>query len=308
MTRTVGFFYSDRFLDHAPPRGHPERPDRLRAITGHLRTTDVWKRLVVRAPSPATPAQVRTVHAASHLDFVRSVCESGGGFLDEGDTHAVAQSYDVALLAAGAGILAVDAVLKRKLDAAFCAVRPPGHHAERDRPMGFCLFNNVAIAARHALAVHGIERVAILDWDVHHGNGTQHLFEDDPSVLYMSLHRYPFYPGTGARTERGKWKGEGYTLNIPLPAGTGEVRYLEAFANEIVPALESFAPGLLIISAGFDAHRDDPLGGMNLTEESFAQFTRMVRDIAPIVSMLEGGYDLEALGRCVEKHIETLVH
>lgn len=308
MARTVAFFTSDRFLDHVNPRNHPERPDRLRAITGRLRSSPLWKVLAVTAPTPASPAAVRQVHAASHLEFIRATCESGGGLLDAGDTHAVPASLDVALLAAGAPIAAVDMVLDGKAGAAFCAVRPPGHHAERDRPMGFCLLNNVAIAARHAQQERGVGRVAILDWDVHHGNGTQHLFEDDPTVLYVSLHQYPFYPGTGERTETGTGKGTGYTLNIPLPAGTGEDDYGEAFETEIVPALRSFAPGLLLISAGFDAHRNDPIGGMELTEQSFALFTRMVRDVAPVVSVLEGGYHLEALGRSVEEHLRALMH
>lgn len=223
--------------------------------------------------------------------------------LDEGDTHAVRESFEAALLAAGAVNTAIDAVLQSKVGAAFCAVRPPGHHAERDRAMGFCLFNNVAIGARYAQRMHRIERVAILDWDVHHGNGTQHIFEADPTVFYISLHQYPFYPGTGAREERGVGEGEGFTLNIPLPAGTGEARYLEAFRNEIVPALQDFKPELLIISAGFDAHRDDPLANMMLTESSYGKMTEQVMGIAPIVSVLEGGYNLDALARSAEAHI-----
>lgn len=223
--------------------------------------------------------------------------------LDEGDTHAVRESFEAALLAAGAVNTAIDAVLQSKVGAAFCAVRPPGHHAECDRAMGFCLFNNVAIGARYAQRMHRIERVAILDWDVHHGNGTQHIFEADPTVFYISLHQYPFYPGTGAREERGVGEGEGFTLNIPLPAGTGEARYLEAFRNEIVPALQDFKPELLIISAGFDAHRDDPLANMMLTESSYGKMTEQVMGIAPIVSVLEGGYNLDALARSDEAHI-----
>jgi acetoin utilization deacetylase AcuC-like enzyme len=172
--------------------------------------------------------------------------------------------------------------------------------------MGFCLFNNAAIGARYAQRKFGIGKVAVLDWDVHHGNGTQEIFYDDPGVLYMSLHQYPFYPGTGARNERGTGSGEGYTLNIPLPAGTGETEYIAAFQNEIIPALRAFSPELLIISAGFDAHRDDPLGGMKLSESSFAQFTEMVRIGAPIVSVLEGGYNLDALADSVQAHLQEL--
>ena len=173
--------------------------------------------------------------------------------------------------------------------------------------MGFCLFNNVAIGARYAQQKHGIERVAILDWDVHHGNGTQHIFEDDPTVLYISLHQYPFYPGTGAKNERGTGKGEGYTMNFPLPAGTGEGEYTSIFKDEIVPAISKYNPGLLMLSAGFDAHKDDPLGGMVLTDHSFAMMTEQVKDIAPIVSVLEGGYNLEALAHSVEQHLNVLL-
>jgi len=173
--------------------------------------------------------------------------------------------------------------------------------------MGFCLFNNVAVGARYAQQRHRIERVAILDWDVHHGNGTQHIFEEDPSVLYISLHQYPFYPGTGAASERGSGVGEGTTMNIPLPAGTDEHRYREEFAAKVVPALRDFAPGLLLISAGFDAHRDDPLADLRLTESSFGELTRQVAGIAPAVSVLEGGYNLAALARSVEHHLRALI-
>jgi acetoin utilization deacetylase AcuC-like enzyme len=241
------------------------------------------------------------------VDYVRETCESGGGLLDEGDTYAVRESFEAATLAAGSVLAAIDAVLEGSVDSAFCGIRPPGHHAERDRPMGFCLFNNVAIGARYAQTVHGIRNIAVLDWDVHHGNGTQHIFENDRSVLYISLHRYPFYPGTGARDERGSGNGEGYTVNIPLPAGSGEHEYLAAFEETVLPALLSFKPDLLILSAGFDAHRSDPLGGMALTEESFATMTNQILNIAPIVSVLEGGYHLDALARSAEAHVRILL-
>lgn len=250
---------------------------------------------------------LEAVHTREHVMRIKRMCDAGGGMLDGGDTHASGASYEVARLAAGSVLSCIDAVLGASVRAAFCAVRPPGHHAERGEPMGFCLFNNVAVGARYAQRRRGVERVAILDWDVHHGNGTQHIFEEDPSVLYVSLHQYPFYPGTGAASDRGIGAGEGATLNIPLPAGTGEERYRDEFVRRVVPALEEFAPGLLMISAGFDAHRDDPLADMRLTERSFGEFTRLVAPIAPIVSVLEGGYNLSALASSVEHHLRALI-
>lgn len=306
MSDTIGFIYDEKFLLHTPPEGHPERPDRLRKLVQHLKQSELWQKLTPIKPTFATDKDVLAVHTEEHLELVRQVCEAGGGMLDEGDTHVVRESFNVAMLAAGAVCTAIDEVSSKNVQAVFCAVRPPGHHAERDRPMGFCLFNNVAIGARYAQREHGLKKIAILDWDVHHGNGTQHIFEDDPTVFYVSLHQYPFYPGTGARDERGIGEGKGFTLNIPLPAGTEEPRYLEAFTDEIIPAVRMYRPDLLIISAGFDAHKDDPLGGMRLTEDSFVKFTDLVKDIAPVVSVLEGGYNLDALARSVEAHLRAM--
>lgn len=302
----ISFFYDDVFLQHKPPVGHPERPDRLSSIVNHLKSVGLWSALNHRTPSAATDNHILSVHTKEHLETIRQVCKSGGGMLDMGDTHAVRESYDAATRAAGSVLNAIDDVLTGQATAAFCAVRPPGHHAESDRSMGFCLLNNVAIGARYAQQKHGLERVAILDWDVHHGNGTQHIFEADPTVLYISLHQYPFYPGTGAKNERGVGKGAGSTMNFPLPAGTEEKEYLSIIKDEIVPALSKHKPGLLVISAGFDAHRDDPLGGMQLTEDSFAKMTDLVKGVAPVVSVLEGGYNLEALAKSVEAHLKSL--
>jgi acetoin utilization deacetylase AcuC-like enzyme len=204
--------------------------------------------------------------------------------------------------------------MNNTLHIAFCAGRPPGHHAETARVMGFCLFNNIAIGARYVQAKYGIERIAIVDWDVHHGNGTQEIFYDDPSVLYISLHQFPLWPGTGAVTETGSGKGEGFTLNCPMTPGSGEKEYLEAFRNRILPALHKFRPQLLMISAGFDAHKDDPLANIQLTEDSFATMTSMLMEISSkycggkIISVLEGGYDLRALARSVEAHLTTLIN
>lgn len=300
------FFYHNSFLLHTPPQGHPERPDRLTTLIRTLRGSDLWSAMDHIEPLPCGEDHLLSVHTAEHYARIRNMCEAGGGLLDDGDTYGVTESFEAATRAAGAVTRAVDAVIGDAAPFAFCAVRPPGHHAERDRPMGFCLFNNVAIGARYAQHRHGVGKVAILDWDVHHGNGTQHIFEEDRTVLYVSLHQFPFYPGTGAAEETGRGPGTGFTLNIPLPAGTSEETYLQSFHEEVLPALDRFEADLLIISAGFDAHMNDPLGGMKLTEESFAKMTALVMSGPPVVSVLEGGYDLEGLSRSTVAHIRAM--
>ena len=309
----VGFIYHPDYLKHDTGVGHPERPARLNSLVNHLLTTPEWHSLMHIRSRTATIENLALVHPEKHVRLIETRCKSGETILDQGDTHACRESFDIALLAAGGVLEAVDGVAHGDFRSVFCAVRPPGHHAETATVMGFCLFNNVAVGARYAQKYHGIGRVAIVDWDVHHGNGTQEIFYEDPSVLYISLHQYPFYPGTGAESERGFGKGEGFTVNCPMKAGSGEKEYLQAFQKTIVPALDQFKPELLLISAGFDAHKDDPLAGIELTEESFSKMTKMLMDVADrycegrIVSVLEGGYDLAALARSVEAHVRTLL-
>jgi acetoin utilization deacetylase AcuC-like enzyme len=312
MSQQTGFIYHDDYLEHDTGYGHPERPDRLRAVVQHLQQTGLWKELQHPTFDSASEEWILNVHTSRHWRFVKEACARGIEILDQGDTHASPKSYDVALLAVGGVLAGVDAVISGVLNNVFCAVRPPGHHAESDTVMGFCLFNNVAVAARYAQEQYGVEKVAIVDWDVHHGNGTQEIFYEDPTVYYISTHQYPFYPGTGARTETGEGKGRGYTLNCPMRAYSGEEEYLEAFMKDIIPSLEAYKPDLLIISAGFDAHKDDPLANINLTEKNFAQFTAMLMEIADkytggkLVSVLEGGYNLQALSQSVEAHVRAL--
>jgi acetoin utilization deacetylase AcuC-like enzyme len=252
------------------------------------------------------------VHDRAHVENLERTIRSGARVLDDGDTTVSADSWDAALTAVGASLAAADRVARGQWRNAFVAVRPPGHHAERDRAMGFCLLNNVAITARYLQHRHGIERVAIVDWDVHHGNGTQHAFEADPSVLFVSLHQHPLYPGTGAAAERGVGAGEGTTLNLPLASGAGDAEYLAAFEQRVLPALEAFEPGFVLVSAGFDAHRDDPLSGQRVSADGFRRMSRLLVDHAEahaggrLVSLLEGGYDLNALAESVEAHIGEL--
>ncbi len=312
MASRTGFIYHDRFLEHDTGPGHPERPDRLRSITNHLKEQHIWTTLQHPLIDPAPEELILKVHTPEHVKFVRESCRRGIRLLDSGDTYVSPESYDVALLAAGGATAAVDAVMNGLLKNAFCALRPPGHHAERNRVMGFCLFNSIALAARYAQGRYSLKRIAIVDWDVHHGNGTQEIFYADRSVLFISAHQYPLWPGTGARDEHGEGEGNGYTRNIPMPPGSGEKEYVEAFTHEVVPALEAYRPELILISAGFDAHRDDPLANINLTEETFAILTALIMDVAEsccdgrIVSLLEGGYNQQALGRSVEAHIRML--
>lgn len=310
--RRVGFFFDPSFLAHDTGAGHPERAARLEAICAHLKRTGCWEALAHRSPSPASRETLELVHPPSYIALIERACREGPTALDP-DTVASPGSWEAALRAVGAVTQAIDEMLGGALDSAFCAVRPPGHHALADRAMGFCLFNNVAIGARHAQRRHGLSRILIVDWDVHHGNGTQAIFYDDPSVLYFSTHQFPFYPGTGARGETGRGAGAGFTLNMPLPAGAGDADLLRAFEGVLAPKAAECPPELVLISAGFDAHRDESLAQLALTETGYAQLTRIVRRIAEstargqIVSVLEGGYDLRALGASVEAHLRALL-
>lgn len=302
----TGILSSETFLEHCPPDFHPERPGRLTAIVDHLRATGWWDRLAHLPFGPATLEQVCAVHDAGYVESVRRVCEAGGGVLDQGDTWAVPASWEAALLAAGGVCAAVDAVLQGRVENAFCLVRPPGHHAMRDKAMGFCLFNNVAIAARHARRAHGVERVLIVDFDVHHGNGSQQAFWEDASVFFVSLHQYPHYPGTGRRDEVGAGVGAGFTRNFPFPPGTPEAAWLDVFEQDIPAIADGFRPDLVLVSAGFDAHRDDPLAHQNLTTAGYASIGRALASIAArhcegrLVAALEGGYHPRALAEGVE--------
>ena len=297
----TGIVTDDRFLAHETGAGHPERPDRLRAI-GRMLAGSVGPNRIVVPARAATVGELSRVHLPEHVERVAATARLPR-FAFDADTPVSAQSFEAARLAAGGVLALTDEVVAGRIDNGFAFVRPPGHHAERDRAMGFCLFNNVAIAAAHLRAAHGLERVLVVDWDVHHGNGTQHAFYRDPSVLFISSHQYPFYPGTGAATEVGSGEGEGFTLNLPFPAGYGDGQYVAAFLEIVEPVARRFAPQFILVSAGFDAHRRDPLAGMEVSEAGFGALARILlrtaRDVCSgrLVAVLEGGYDLEGLAR-----------
>jgi acetoin utilization deacetylase AcuC-like enzyme len=308
--RTVAVVEDSRFLDHVGPPRHPERPDRLKAVASALGArTHLLSQLAAR---PATVDEILRVHSRSHLEEVRRVVAGAPANLDQ-DTYVSSDSFDVALLAAGASIDLATQIAKREASSGLAAVRPPGHHAESDRAMGFCLFNNVAIAARALQRDLGVERILIIDWDVHHGNGTQHFFEADPNVLYVSTHQFPFYPGTGAAGETGVGTGEGCTLNIPLPAGCGDPEYVGVFQQLVAPAAIAFRPEMILISAGFDAHRDDPLASMNVTGRGYRSMTSIVRSLADdlcggrLAFILEGGYSESGLIDGIESVMDEIV-
>jgi len=300
-------------LAHDMGTGHPESPERLRAIVARLEEGGAYNRLVHIAPEPADDEWITQVHTQRYVESLKSHSPATGRVSLDPDTSMSRGSLAAAYLAAGGALRAADAIMAGTVDHAFCALRPPGHHAEASRAMGFCLFNNVAIATRYLQRRHGVERVLIVDWDVHHGNGTQHSFYEDPTVLFFSTHQYPHYPGTGRATESGAGKGEGLTVNVPMSPGQGDEEYREVFERVLVPAADSFEPEFVIISAGFDAHRDDPLAGMGLTEEGYATLTEIVAGIARrhsrgrILSCLEGGYNLKALAASVERHVLALL-
>ena len=301
-------FHHPIFAEHLTGPGHPERPDRIRAVMAVLE--DEAFHLLDRAEAPE--GSLESIYRCHPEDFVRrlatAIPEEGMVRIDS-DTILSPKSFSAALHGVGAATAAVDTVVAKEAANAFVAARPPGHHAERATAMGFCLFNNAAIAARHAQAVHGLERVAIIDWDVHHGNGTQDIFWSDPSVLYCSTHQMPLYPGTGAKDE----VGEGNIVNAPLSAGDGGGAFREAFQTRILPALDNFAPDLVIISAGFDAHYRDPLANLKFIDKDFDWATGELMDVADrhadgrLISLLEGGYDLEGLASSTVAHVKRLM-
>jgi acetoin utilization deacetylase AcuC-like enzyme len=301
------------FLKHETGN-HPERPDRLRSITARLKKSGLDQRCTAGTYKPLSEEEVAKVHAPMQVLRAKQVAQHGGGHLDA-DTVLSAESFDVALAAAGACAAAVDAVIKGPDRRAVCLVRPPGHHATPTHSMGFCLFNNIALAAHRARAAHELARVLIVDWDVHHGNGTQDIFYEDPSVMFFSIHRYGhgFYPGTGAASETGRGKGLGHIMNAPIRFGTSRKDYHAHFTHTLEKAADKIKPELVLISAGFDAHARDPIGSLGLEVEDFATLTRQVIDVAKthaqgrLVSCLEGGYDLSALAESVEAHVRELL-
>lgn len=296
-TRRVAIVEDRRFSEHRSPDDHPERPERLAAVGRAI--SERRDRLVALDARPADEAELVAVHPADHLRQIAAAARIAPTRLDA-DTYVSKASYEVALLAAGATIDAARAVAEGRVDAAFAAVRPPGHHAEANRAMGFCLFNNVAVAAQ-ALRRDGVERLLILDWDVHHGNGTQHFFEADRDVLFCSSHQFPFYPGTGDFIEAGRGAGTGATVNVPLPPGCGDDEYVGVLRRVVVPVALAFRPELILVSCGFDAHRDDPLASMQVSGAGFAEMTRTLRVLAEtvcggrVVFVLEGGYAASGL-------------
>jgi acetoin utilization deacetylase AcuC-like enzyme len=308
----IRVFTDPACLGHQAPPGYPERPERLSGVLAHLRERG-WPMAEEGGLSPeAVREAVTALHDGAYVARFERAAARGDSLLDSADNPLSGGTWEAAWAAARVTLAAADWVAGDSGRGAFAAVRPPGHHAERSVAMGFCFFNNAAVAAEHLRRHHGASRVAVFDFDVHHGNGTQHLFEERADVFYASTHQYPFYPGTGAAGERGIGAGEGFTLNVPLPAGTGDERYGEVIREQVLPALRRFAPDVLILSAGFDAWQNDPLGGMRVTEEGFRSWGDWLRDLAAevcggrVLAVLEGGYDLRSLPRLVEAHLEGL--
>ena len=307
--KKVGFVYDDIFLQHSMPAGHPESAERLIQIIEGLRESGLWDKLLQISPREASEEEILAVHTREYFDRIKNFT----GYFDS-DTYVSGRSVEAARFAAGAVIEAVDRCKKGEIRSAFCAVRPPGHHAEADRAMGFCIFNNVAVGARYAQSI-GYKKVFIIDFDVHHGNGTQHIFEEDESVFYFSTHQYPHYPGTGRDTERGRGKGEGFTYNVAMHSGSGDKDYIFAYRDILPRLIKDFRPDIILVSAGYDVHASDPLSSIYVTKEGMTQIVRgiLLRSTAtympslPYVFVLEGGYELHALRESVAITIDELL-
>jgi len=302
MARTA-VVVDESYLKHQPGEYHPERSERVQVLLNLAEELDRNK-FQILAPRPASRAEIETCHNADYISLVAATSQRNHYALD-GDTITCRDSFSVGLLATGGLLRLIDAIAAKEVDNGFALVRPPGHHALRDRAMGFCLFNTIAVGAEYLKRNHNAQKIMIMDWDVHHGNGTQAAFYDDPSVLFISTHQYPYYPGTGAVAEVGNGAGAGYTLNIPLPAGCADAEYVRVFQDLVLPAATRFEPDWILVSAGFDPHQRDPLGGMGVTEEGFAALDQMLIQLADrfadsrIAFLLEGGYDLAALRNSV---------
>jgi len=309
---TTSLITSPKYKNHLTGPGFPESPARLDAIIDHLESTGIIKNLDVIEPTRMDQNICKLVHGEEYVERVRHACEFGAPIVDTVDNPISKDSYDTALLAAGGIAEAVDSVFTGKSNNSMVLLRPPGHHAEKDMAMGFCLFNNVAIAARYAQQNYDVEKVVIIDFDVHHGNGTQHIFEKDPTVMYISSHQYPFYPGTGSSFEAGTGAGRGTTINYPLDPEVGDKELIDIFDNSISDHILKYNPDLIVISSGFDAHWDDPIGGLRVTTEGFYNITKTINKLSQevcggkIVSSLEGGYNLKALAESVEAHLIAL--
>ncbi|MEZ5361514.1 MAG: histone deacetylase [Bryobacterales bacterium] len=312
MSVRLGLLLDKVYKEHDTGPGHPERPERYDAVTAALERSGLLHHVERLKPRKAEVDEIALCHNRDYIALVEREVEAGRHELSTGDATICPRSYEVALAAVGGVLEAVDGVCKGELDRAFCAVRPPGHHARPNQGMGFCLFNNIALAARYAQSKHGLERVLIADWDVHHGNGTQDVFYEDGSVFFFSTHQAPWYPGTGKEWERGEGKGRDTTLNCPFPAGSGREEILGAFRHKLLPAARVFRPDLVLISAGFDSRKGDPLGQFLLTDDDFREMSEILLELASVtaggrlISLLEGGYSLHGLAAGVQAHVEAL--
>ena len=309
---STALLYDTKFLQHETGWTHPEKPKRLTAIYKKIEKSAYFKDLLLIKPDYPDIKYIEEIHSKEYLKHAEKTITGGMLYLDSRDTRVCKKSFDVAMLAAGRCLKMCDAVMKNSVKNGFCLVRPPGHHAERGHAAGFCILNNIAIAAKYIQILYKIKRIAIVDWDVHHGNGTQHSFEESDKVMYISIHQFPHYPGTGSKNETGKGRGSGYNINIPMAAGSDDADYMKAFNEKIIPALNWFKPEVILISAGFDAHFNDQLSAINLSTDIYKEFTLRLMEVASefsknrIIAFLEGGYNLSALSNSIDIVMDTL--